>query len=84
MTLPLTPAVTPVASPADIFHRRAHRRPRDYRHDCNRLLFRGILQPGCYLEIRCPKCGRMAVFTFEPSNGKYEVESEQEKEGENG
>ena len=36
---------------------------RDYRHRvCGRLLFRGILVSGCVVEVRCPKCGRVAVF----------------------
>ncbi len=34
-------------------------KPRDYRHHCGRLLFRGRLPPGTYIEIRCPKCGLM-------------------------
>ena len=34
---------------------------RDYRHSCNRLLFRAHLPPGTTLEIRCPKCGKMYV-----------------------
>lgn len=37
-------------------------KPRDYRHDCGRLLFRGILTAGSLVEIRCPRCGRMAIF----------------------
>lgn len=34
----------------------------DYRHHCNRLLFRAYLAPGTNIQIRCPKCGQMAVI----------------------
>jgi hypothetical protein len=39
-------------------------RLRDYRHNCGRLLFHGFLMPGSRIEIRCPKCGIMAVYEY--------------------
>ena len=38
------------------------RREYDYRHTCNRLLFRGYLADGSVIKIRCPKCGKMAIY----------------------
>lgn len=38
--------------------------PADYRHNCGRLLFRGLLTYGSSVQIRCPKCGVMAVFGY--------------------
>lgn len=38
----------------------------DVRHNCGRLLFRGALVPGTVIQIRCPKCGMMAVFDMRP------------------
>jgi phage FluMu protein Com len=53
---------------------------RDYRHHCNRLLFRGSLPSGTYIEIRCPKCGRMHVLnantTSVYSNGHLTAEAQ--------
>jgi phage FluMu protein Com len=34
-------------------------KPRDYRHHCGRLLFRGRLPAGTYIEMRCPRCNAM-------------------------
>lgn len=46
-------------------------KPRDYRcASCGRLLFRAVLNPGCYVECRCPKCGSMNVAGFAPENGR--------------
>lgn len=44
-------------------------RLRDYRHACigfsqGRLLFHGFLAPGTHIEIRCPRCGIMAVYEY--------------------
>jgi len=36
--------------------------PADYRHNCGRLLFRGVLMVGSRVEMRCPKCGKLAVY----------------------
>ena len=42
-------------------------RPHDYRcRHCARLLFRCWLEPGSFVEIRCPRCGRLSVV--EPGN----------------
>ena len=38
----------------------------DYRHNCGRLLFRGVLMEGSHIAIRCPKCGKMAVYEAKP------------------
>lgn len=38
----------------------------EYRHgtaSCQRKLFDAYLPPGTYIEIRCPKCGRMHVIS---------------------
>lgn len=34
----------------------------DYRCECGRLLFKGSLQPGCRIEIKCKKCGEVNVI----------------------
>lgn len=44
----------------------------DYRHTCNRLLFRAHLPPGTVIKGRCPKCGKMYEIK-EPLNNKVEV-----------
>lgn len=31
----------------------------NYRHNCGRLLFRGLLIEGSVIEVRCPRCGMM-------------------------
>lgn len=37
--------------------------PADVRcRHCGRLLFRAVIARGCWLEIRCPKCGQMRVI----------------------
>ncbi len=33
----------------------------EYRCECNRLLFRGILESAC-VEVKCKRCGHMNVF----------------------
>ena len=54
---------------------RANRKPHDYRcrnniqikgsvRGCGRFLLRAALVPGAYIEIRCPKCGRMTVIEW--------------------
>lgn len=35
------------------------------KRSCGRFLMRALLEPGCYIEIRCPKCGRMSVLDYE-------------------
>jgi phage FluMu protein Com len=42
-------------------------RPRDYRHHCGRLLFRGRIPEGTYIEVRCPKCGQMHTLEVQPN-----------------
>lgn len=51
-------------------------RPIDYRHSCGRLLFRGILPPGALVEIRCPRCGKMAVYEFPAAVTPEPIKSE--------
>ncbi len=51
---------------------------RDYRHHCNRLLFRGSLAVGTKIQIRCPKCGLMHVIDVRPgkiANGQLTEET---------
>jgi len=38
----------------------------DYRHNCGRVVFRGVLVEGSHIEMRCPKCGKMAVYEAKP------------------
>jgi phage FluMu protein Com len=80
MTLPFENVVplTPTTAPADVFHYRGHRKPRDYRcRHCARLIMRAVLVPECYIEHRCGKCGRMCIITFEPNgNGEYDLHDE--------
>ncbi len=82
----LSPA--PVTEAPPVIHYRGSRKPRDYRHDCGRLIMRAVLMPGCYIEHRCGKCGRMCIITFEPNgNGEYNLHDEvksEKKEGESG
>lgn len=64
----------PMTEDLQLVQVRANRKPHDYRcraDSCGRLLFRAVIQPGCYIEIRCPKCSRMSVFSFEPSDNDY-------------
>jgi hypothetical protein len=52
----------PLTAPAN--GKTQHARPAppvDIRHNCGRLLFRAVIPLGLYLEIRCPKCGRVHV-----------------------
>ena len=56
---------------------RANRKPHDYRcrkqtvlksgevRSCGRFLLRACLAHGAYIEVRCPKCGRMTVIEFD-------------------
>ena len=42
-------------------------RPKDYRCDCGRLLFRAILGADSRVECRCVKCKRVSIF---PDNAR--------------
>lgn len=69
--------VMPMTEDLLIIQVRASRKPYDYRcRSCGRLLFRAILPDNAYLEIRCPKCGRISVFDNDTVNMSLDVSLE--------
>jgi len=73
VTLPITEDVL-------VIQLRANRKPHDYRcGGCGRLLFRAVLLPGCYIEIRCRHCTTMSVHTYQPNDGDYLLIDKEEK-----